>query len=686
MRLTCDFETRSRVDLKKCGAYVYAQDPSTDVLCSAVMVDNNRPRIWVNEEAFPWIARGMSTLRSQLPLMDTRDMINLLLEAERIEAHNAGSFERLIHHYVGEQRYGWPAIPLEKWRCSAAKCAMHALPRPLGEAARVLGLGAQKDMDGYSLMMKFCKPRKATKADASEWYENIDDFIKLCRYCMQDVITEHELSKRLHDLPDDEQRLWALDQRINDRGVYIDTTTAKAMIDLADGWSKKLIAEFRKLTNYTVEKPTQVEKLLVWLENNGLPLDDLRKQRLAEVLKNDDEADADPFAEDSEKLAPPVRRALEIRASISKASVKKYDAMLRCTNQDSRARGLLLYHGASTGRWTGKLIQVQNFPRGSMDFDAVCQAIDNVGAGSDWMATMYEDPMAVASSCLRATMRAAPGNELIVADYSAIEGRILAWLADETPVVEAYRQGLDLYKVAASVVYHVPYDQVTKAQRQIGKVVDLACGYQGWVGAFHSMAANYGVRVSDDEAAEAIKAWREGRPDTVALWHGLEQAALRAVKDEGSIYEFGKIAFRSRDFFLRMRLPSGRVLFYPNPRVDKRIDKYDREKTVVLYDGQDTKAGSPTYGKWSTLNLYGGKSAENAVQALARDIMVNGMFNVEDSGYRTIFSVHDELVAEVPAGSGDVKEFEALLCKLPPWADGLPLKAAGYRSVRYRKD
>lgn len=464
-KLTIDFETRSRVDLKKFGAARYAEDPSTDVLCLALKWNGLQPVIWYPEwlvSRFPGLGNASGVTGS--------DIRRMVAEADVIEAHNA-QFEYFIWKYV-MTRYGFPMLDASRLRCSAAKAAMYGLPRSLEQACRVLGVREQKDMEGSRLMMSLCKPRQALKAEkesdpgwASKTYWRGDEaaFVRLGIYCMQDVRAEEAFSDALPDLPPAEQALWQLDLAINDRGVHVDAPACKAILECLETHSARLIREFSGLTG--LNSPRQRDATLKHLIALGVEMDGLTARDVEKALAATENQTA--------------KAILEIRKSLSKSSTAKYTAFLGARCSDDRLRGMLVYHGAGTGRWTGKIIQPQNFPRG--EFPDVDGAIELFEAGNlELIDLLYGDPMAAAATCIRGMITPAAGCDFICADYNAIEGRVLAWLAGEESALDVYREGRDPYKVAAQAIYHgVGYDEVSKEQRRIGKVSELACIAEG---------------------------------------------------------------------------------------------------------------------------------------------------------------------------------------------------------------
>jgi DNA polymerase len=349
---------------------------------------------------------------------------------------------------------------------------------------------------------------------------------------------------------------------------------------------------------------------------------------------------------------------------------------MACT--DGRARGIFMYYGANTGRWSGKGIQPQNLPRDSFSENQI-EAV--LRFDNDLIEMIYGCPMLTASKCIRGMIKAPEGKTLICSDFSSIEARVLAYLAQEPKALEAFRTGLDLYKVTAADIYSVNYDEVTKAQRTIGKVAVLALGYQGWLGAFQTMAPNYGVHVDEDLAKEIILKWRNANPQIVKFWAGVGEAALQAVKERGNNYAYGRIKFAIRGEFLHCRLPSGRLLSYFRPSVERVTTKYGVEKEVIAFWGVDPK--TKKYGK---LYTYSGKLTENIVQATARDLLAEAMIRLEERGFPVTLHVHDEVLSEIETANREtLTKFNKIMAENPPWAEGLPLAAEGWVGHRYRK-
>lgn len=668
-KLTIDFETRSAAPLKKCGAAAYAADPSTEVICLALKRDFSSPVIWYAPpfvEAYQYLSKDVRA---------SADEVRYLMEhADIIEAHNA-QFEYFIWKYV-MPRYGFKMFDTSKLRCSAAKAATFGLPRDLAGACAALGVPQQKDLEGAKLMMRLCKPRAARKDEKLQypdwesrlfWHGTPEEFAREGQYCMQDVRAEESLSEALPELPEMEQRVWHFDLAVNDRGIGVDVPTVRTIIDCVEEHSTELTRNFQRLTG--LQSPRQRDATLQHLLALGVQMDGLTAKDVEHALATTPEGAA--------------KEILEIRKSLSKSSTAKYQAFVNSVCPDDRVRGALMYHGAGTGRWSGRLIQPQNFPRGA--FSDVEPCIDLFKTGDvESVKLFYGDPMVAASTCLRGMIIPSEGNEFVCADYSSVEGRVLAWLAGEESALNVYRSGRDPYKVNAAAIYNTTYENVTKAQRQVGKVAELALGYQGSVGAFNAMAVNYGVKLPEAEVKDIVKRWREHHPETVRLWAELENACTMAVEQPGTVFKYRSARFVVRSIhytpFLAMRLPSGRCLWYCRPRMEMKEMPWGEQKAVVAFNGVNSMTK-----KFGTQYLYGGLLSENLTQATARDLLVNGMLNAEQHGYNIVMHVHDEAVAEVAAGVGSVSDFENYLCDLPEWALGLPLKAEGWRGTRYKK-
>lgn len=667
--LHLDFETFSECDLRAAGAYAYAMHPSTDILCAAyAATEGGRPALWRPGDPTPPAVRAAAAGGDW-----------------RIIAHNA-AFERLIWQHVAVRRYGWPAPPPESFWCTAAQAANLGLPRDLDGAGGALGAKAQKDPTGRRVMLKLSQPRRPTKADArTRWTPEMapEDFAHLYRYCEQDVAAECSIGDLMRPLSERERRIYLLDAKINDRGVKIDRKLIDAALRVVEAEQKRLNAELAEATGGAVGACTQTAKLTAWLQDAGVEADGVSAHALKTML-------ADPETPDA------VRAVLELRKEAAKSSTAKLKAMLNAACPDDRIRGSLLYYGAPrTGRWSGRLHQPQNFPRGDEAVTAMTdQAVSMILAGNlDAMRLVFGSPLDVVSSCLRPCMVAVDGHDLMCPDFSNVEGRGLAWLAGEEWKLQAFRDfdagtGPDLYKVGAGRILNKAPEDITKKERQEqGKIPELACGYQGWVGAFHTFARLYGFTVSDEEAARIAGAWRDAHPATKGFWYALNDAAMAAVANPGRRFEAGPIAYKRAEGWLWCRLPSGRVLAYANPSIAKN----DRGEDAVHYWGVPNPAKPiPQDGvstrRWARLQAYGGLLAENVTQAMCRDLLAEAMLRLDAAGYPIALTVHDEIVVEAPHNFGSPAEVRQIVSEVPEWAAGMPIAVGKFgRQERYSK-
>lgn len=707
MKAVIDFETRSPVDIKACGAYVYSAHPDTEVMMLAVRICGSNARVWV-APAYRDLAP------TEISDSELQDIID---SCEEVAAHNA-PFERAIWKFKMEP-LGFKPLPLTKVRCTMSQALMCNLPRKLEQAVKVWRADApQKDGDGHKLMMKMSKPRKFRKAElykfqdpyrakASQEYvysvlakgglPTIDSyhsyiayhcdeamFRRYVEYCRQDVVAEEVLFTELPPIPERELKVWQLDQTINDRGVGIDRPHAVKIMEMVNKVEDVLTEEAAEITYGAVTTMKSSKAIIEWLQSRGVDTDSASKQAVSDLLERDN-------------LPSDVRRFLEIRQTIAMSSTAKYQTMLCTSSYDGRAHGTMIYHGASTGRFSGALIQPQNLTRPSTNnmnlpsgnppldnYDISEMDIELAASGDiDLIQQYWKDPKVLASDCIRAMIHAKKGHDFICADYSGIEARALAYLAGEEYVLQGFREGLDPYKVAATTIYRVGYENVSKEQRKVGKVATLSCGYGGGYGAFLRFGADR-LGIDEEEGKNIITAWREGHPMTVKLWNKLVEASVMSMTNKGRVYSYRGVSFRYYKRFLLMKLPSDRFLFYFDPKLE------DVEMSW-------STAERPAFKKLVTaMTLTPEKQfvrrplnhlilSENLTQAFCRDLMVNAMFNLEDAGYPVVFHVHDEIISEVPKGFGSVNEFESIMCVLPPWANDLPVKAEGWRGEFYRK-
>lgn len=653
-----DYETRSAVDLKKTGVHVYAHDDSTDVWCMAYCMDDGPIKIWVPGDPVP------------------PEYVRAATDPDVESAAFNAAFEINIEHGVMARKHGFPIIPIERQRCTMAQALAMALPGSLEQAAAAVGLNIQKDMAGNRLMLQMAKPRKRNADGSFTWWDDEIKLLRLYSYAGTDVEVDRALDARIMRLNPFEQALWVLDQKINARGVPVDEALALKALQIVAETTERLDDEMRRVTDMEVNACTSTIQLINFVKAHGLEADSVAKDKVEELL--------------SRELPDNVRRALELRKEAAKASVAKINALLTGMGADKRARGLLQYHAAGTGRWGGRRFQPQNLPRPEFfDVDAAIEVIKTGSAKT--VEALCGPPLSIVSDCIRGLIKAPDGKKLISADFANIEGRVLAWLAGETWKTQAFRDfdnktGADLYKLAYARSFGLKPEEVSKDQRQIGKVMELALGYQGGVGAFQSMAVNYGLQVEDKIADELKTKWRKAHPKIVKFWYALEEAAIDAVEQPGLMTTVGPVSFKKVGSFLFMRLPSGRCLSYAFPKIAPKempwMDDYGQPavKNVLAYKGVNSYTR-----KWEECYAYGGLLAENVTQAVARDIMAESIVRLEKAGYPVILTVHDEVVSEVDVNFGNVGEFVKIMETLPDWATGLPVAAEGWEGERYRK-
>jgi DNA polymerase len=709
--LHLDVESRSTVDLLKTGSFRYWEHKSTEVICACFAVDDEPVQAWRQGDPPP-------------PLWE-----QAVREGWLVFAHNA-SFERnSLINYLSRVR-GWSLPDDENYRCTAAMAAAMALPRSLGNAAEALDMEVKKDGEGRRIMLRLCRPKKTHPDGRVEWHQAPADMDRLVAYCATDVEVERGLTKRLRPLSDFEQRLWLLDLHINSRGIGVDVSGVRLAAKVVEETVSEMNAELARRTKYEVMKVSQAGNLGDWLIKNGVDLPELehtekKKEKammkvLAGLAASDTNPETVPLEELVEaELGPKTRavdkaairtaltqdhpenvaRVLFLRQMAAKSSTAKLKSFLERVSDDGRVRENLMYHGAGTGRWSGKGVQLQNVPRPVIEFPEIEFVLDSIHSGHPERIRLICHPMEAISSSLRSMVIAGPGQEFLTADYSNIEGRVLAWLAGEEWKLQAFRdfdakKGPDLYLVAAAGIYNVPIATLNKKspERQVGKVAELACGYQGGENALDSMAAIYDVHIPDEEKMPIVKAWRARHEATVQFWRDLEMAAMRAVCRPGTVewagpIETSKIAFLSRKGVLWLQLPSGRRLAYMQPHVRKRKAPWKDKDGNDVWRDQVCFFGVNSLTKaWCVQSLYGGLLAENATQAVARDIMAEAMMRMENErGWPVVLTVHDEIICEIPTGLVTVKEFEAEMTKPCSWCPDLPVVAEGDKTQRYRK-
>ncbi len=710
-KATMDFETRSACVLKECGSWRYSLDPTTEVLCLVFRLpywEKGRTALW--HPAFP---------RLGMPEANCPEVMELkawILGGSPVEAHNAW-FERGIWTNVMVPRYGWFPIRHDQWRCSAAKAATYGLPRSLEGCTSALRLLIRKDTEGHKLMIKMSKPRKPKVAEVKAWArevfgfpatakakditisvaiteagtyqvqaqcgrsscegimpliwrESVEDLERLFLYCRTDVLAEEGVSHALRDLSPTETKVYLMDQHINEQGFQVDGEAVDAALSIVNEIFSELNAELVELTEGKVLKATQRARMVDWFADQGVHLGDTKGPTLDLWLERRD-------------LEPKVHRCLQLVRSLGRSSTAKYLAAQNWADPATwRIHGGLLYHGAGTGRWSGAGLQPHNFPRGNIkNMELAWEILKTRDVALIEM--LYGDVMQCLSYALRGLIIAKPGKQLFVADYAAIEARVLLWLADDQEALGIFRRGECIYMAMASDIYKRPItDKVKQSdERQLGKQAVLGLGYQMGAPKFVDTCAKYNISIEPEFSKYVVDTYRERFWRVRKMWWDQEAAAIAAVKRPGQTIRCGKIQWRVVDGFLHCKLPSGRLLGYAEPLVVNRMTSWGAMKNGLTFMGTD-----PYTKKWCRQDTYGGMLVENITQAVARDLMAHAMLTChEGDTYDIILSVHDELIGEADIGKGSVEEFESLMATTPDWAEGCPVVAEGWTGFRYKK-
>lgn len=644
----CDIETYSDVDLSKCGVYKYVEG-DFHILLFAYAFDDEDAKI-VD------LACGEELPQEVLDVIDDPNVIKWAWNAQ---------FERTcIGHYLGR------VLSPDSWRCSMVQAASLSLPLSLKEAAKALKTGEQKDKAGENLIRYFSVPCKPTKSNGGRTRNlpehNPEGWQQFKDYCMQDVRTERDIRKRLEVFPlmEHEWDYYHMDQRINDRGVLIDKKLVEQAIAcdlmLSDAMTKKAY----ELTG--LENPNSVSQLKTWLQERGIEIDSLGKKEVAAMITDLDKHSCDQEALDM----------LKLRLQMAKSSVKKYQAADRCTCADGRARGLFQFSGANrTQRWSGRNIQLQNLPQNHISTLDEARELVKMGC-FDMVESIYGNTPDILSQLIRTMLIAKPGCKFIVADFSAIEARVLAWLAGEEWRMEAFKNGEDIYCASASQMFGVPVVKhgINGELRQKGKVAELACGYGGAAGALISMGA-LDMGLSEEELPDLIDDWRNSNPKIVQFWWDIEKAAIESIKDHKD-RQVGRIGVSFSNNTLWLQLPSGRRLAYIKPKLQP--NRFGR--LSITYEGLGQN------NKWRRIETYSGKLVENITQATARDLLAEAMWRIEKAGLEIVGHVHDEVILEVPENGVTVEDVCQIMNQNPKWADGICLSSAGYSGSYYFKD
>jgi DNA polymerase bacteriophage-type len=650
-----DYESRGVLKLEDVGVWRYAADPRTSILCCAYATDDDPVKLWLPGDPPPpeFFEAAQNT-------------------DWEVGAHNA-QFEIALEHFILSRRQGFPKFPLSRQRCTMAMALALALPPKLELLAEALETVHQKDQAGQRLMLMLAKPRRPRKDEDPQallWFDDEERRQRLYEYAKQDVEVERELYQALRPLSEEEFNIWQFDLRVNARGFHIDRKLAEAARAVAQAAAPELDAELAYITNSAVTGVNQIAKLKTWLAEQGCVVDSLDKDAIAELLPRDD-------------LPTPVRRVLELRQGGAQAAAKKITALLARCNDDYRIRSAFRYHGASTGRWAGNGVQPQNLKHPEVeDIDAAIAAVSTGNYAH--VRSLYPQPLRVVGDLGRPMICAAPKHILIGGDFSSIESRGLAWVADEGWKLDSYRRfdathdpRDEPYCITACKIFGVPDGTYTdkSPERKVGKTCDLAFGYQGGLNAWRKFEPD---RFTDAEVEQFKLDWRAAHPNIKKFWYAIDRTAWEAVRNRERVIRCGRLLLKCTGAYLFIKLPSGRKLAYPYPRIEIE----DLQHEVVVF--KDASAG-----QWRDCRggngAYGGLWTENIVSGICRDLLAAAMLRLEQAGYRIVLHVHDEAIAEVPEGFGSVEEFTRLMTASPAWALGLPIAAKAWTGQRFSK-
>ena len=655
--ITIDIETRSDKDISKCGVYAYTDTPYFDILLFAYSIDGQPVQVvdMANGEEIP-----ENVLVALVDENVIKRAFNVNFERVCLSKYLRKNYPQYFQSYSIDEDTVGDFLNPESWHCSMIHARTLGLPSSLAEVGKVLGIEQQKMTEGKALIKFFCVPYDTI--DGVPQFHSPTDYPDKWEifkaYNKRDVEAELEIDRRLSrfPVPDFLWKEFYLDQEINDRGILVDMQLADKAIGLDAEAKEELTAEMKRLTG--VENPNSVYQLLDWLETQGYKSDSLGKTQVQELIKTAKE---------------PVKSVLQMRLQLSKSSVKKYTAMKNTACSDNRARGMFSFYGASrTGRWAGRNVQLQNLPQNHLPDLSEARELVKYGSFED-IQMLYDDVPDTLSQLIRTAFIPRQGMKFIVADFSAIEARVIAWLAGEEWRMKAFANGEDIYCASASKMFGVPVVKHGENGhlRQKGKISELACGFGGSVGAMKAMGAD-SLGLSDTELKQIVTDWREASPHITELWWAVDRAVKKAVKEKTATKTHG-LLFSYEAGFLFIRLPSGRRLAYAKPYIGK--NKFGGESVTYM--------GINAQKKWDRLESYGPKFVENCVQGIARDLLMYSMQTL--SQYFIVGHIHDEMIIECPKDT-KLDEICQQMARTPDWAKGLLLRADGYECSFYKKD
>lgn len=663
--LSIDIETYSSTDLKKSGVYKYTEAADFTILLIGYAIED--------------CSVGLFDLQNIEDQKKFASFIELLTNPGYIKsAHNA-NFER-----VCLQKYFGVELPIDQWACTMAQASQLGLPLSLDACAKVLKLEAQKSAAGKALIKYFSVPCKPTKVNGGRTrnlpQHDLEKWSAFRQYCKDDVEVERQIRNKVSFFkqPETERKLWILDQKINDLGIAIDKNFVENVIKINLDCQTILTKKAIELTG--LENPNSVPQLVAWLNQEGLEISNLQKQNIPDFLKRTN--------------SQTVKEVLNIRGQMSKTSIKKYKTMLEGLCADGRFRGLFQYYGANrTGRWAGRLVQVQNLPRISIeDIDCARSCVLDFNAGD--LELLYGNVPLTLSELIRTSFVAAPFHRLIVTDFSAIEARVIAWLAGEKWRLNVFNTHGKIYEASASAMFRIPLEEITKTSphRQKGKISELSLGYQGSTGALATMDqqeankdnyknwlnAQHGKtspRLDENELPGIVSAWRKANRSIVNYWYKVQDVAIEAIQGSKMCLPHGIKMFTEKNVFF-IQLPSGRKLSYMRPKLKPSYHGQD-----IYYEGMDQ-----TTKQWKPQQTYGGKLVENIVQGVARDLLAEKMLAIDQAGFKIVGHVHDEIIIEEKKGIRSIDEVNQIMSAPLSWTAGLPLGAESFETYYYRKE
>ena len=675
-----DFETRSAADIKSVGAFRYAEDESTEILCAAIARDDEEPLLWVNPK---FEFDDIEECRSSPGVQELIYEMNV--SEAPVYAHNAYFEHAVVNHCPNNH---WFNIDLERWRCTAAMSRRAAIPASLEKAAETLGLVQQKDSKGKALIRKFSIPQK--DGSFTQPIHKQQEFIDFCNYCLQDVRVEQGIHKALKhfEMTGDVLAAFQADLAINSRGLPVNLPALRHTQKLIDEYNARLTAEFQQLTGFS---PTQGKVLLAWLKERGFPADNLRADTLDEQLED---ASFDPASE--------IGRVLTIKKKLSFAAPKKVKTMIECACTDGRVRGTIQFYGAGPGRASGRLIQPQNFKRPTIKNTDEAYADLCDGAGEEWIELFYGPFLEVVSSCIRHFIQ--DGDRPIFdVDFSSIEARIAAWLAGEEWKLEVFRTHGKIYEATVCRMTGMPLQEMLDyakkhgkhhPDRQKGKVSELALGFGGGVNALKAMGA-IDMGLKEEELEEVVSQWREANPEIVKTWHAYDRCAKNAVENPGSRHTAGRIEFfcamTAGAKYLFAKLPSGRRLAYRDPRIQETVVRDKKGNVETTADGRVKTRKELTYWgqlrgltTWGRCKLFGGLLMQNFTEGIGADLLNNGIIQSEAEGYEVASLIHDQILSYKREGQ-TIDRLITLMTTVPAWTEGLPVGAEGSEQPYYTK-